>query len=54
MDGENTHILKRENPEYNNVSKIAHLNISPSYITIEKVLFILRKNQTKEHQMKLH
>ena len=47
MDGENTHILKRENPEYNNVSKIAHLNISPSYITIEKVLFILRKHISK-------
>ena len=47
MDGENTHSLKRENPEYNNVSKIAYTNISPSNITIEKVLFILRKNQTK-------
>ena len=47
MDGENTHSLKRENPDYNNVSKIAYTNISPSNITIEKVLFILRKNQTK-------
>ena len=47
MDGEKTHSLKRENPEYNNVSKIAYTNISPSNITIEKVLFILRKNQTK-------
>ena len=49
MDGENTHSLKRENPEYNNVSKIAYTNISPSNITIEKVLFILRKNQTNQN-----
>ena len=47
MDGENTHILKRENPEFNNVSKIAYINISPSNITIEKVLYILRKNISK-------
>ena len=47
MDDENTHILKREDPEFNNVSKIAYINISPSNITIEKVLFILRKNISK-------
>ena len=53
MNDKSLPIIKRNNVQINgNFSHISNINISPSNITIDKILYILRKEKEKELQKK--